>query len=136
MTIAEKAINELAQKIKKTGEPITKTLRKLGVNPNIYYRIQNGNGKNIRKETLNNLEKALKKMDRMESTQGLTDKTLVTIKTQTEAEEITKCEPKSVLEAIEQVIRFEKWNINVLEEARKDLKRAKEDLIGNKTKKK
>lgn len=134
MTIAEKLVKDLAEKIKANGEPVSKTLIKLGVNPSIYYRIQNGNGKNnVRKKTLNNLRKALKKMDRMESTQQFTNRDLVAIKTQAEAEKLTKRKSKSVSEAISQVIRFEKWNIELLEKAREDLERAKEDLIGNKT---
>jgi len=136
MTIAEKLVKDLAEKIKANGEPVSKTLTKLGVNPSIYYRIQNGNGKNnVRKKTLNNLRKALKKMDRMRSTQEFANRDPMAIKTQDEAEKLTRCKPKSVLEAVDQVIRLLKWNVKLLEKARENLKRAKEDLAGDKTRK-
>lgn len=131
MTIAEKLVKDLGEKIKAKGEPVTKTLIKLGVNPSIYYRIQNGNGKGkIRKKTLSNLEEAIKKTNRMKSAQEpIKNRDPGINKTEPE----TKRKSKSVLEAISHVIRLEKWNVELLEEAREDLKRAQEDLAGNKT---
>ena len=130
MTIAEKLVKDLGEKIKEKGRPIGKTLIKLGVNPSIYYRVQNGNGKNIRKKTLSNLEEAIKKVGRIKLAQESTKNKVPGIN---KTEPKTRCKPKSVSEALGQVIRFEKWNIELLEKAREDLERTKEDLIGNKT---
>ena len=122
MTIAEKLANELGEKIKATGEPFIKTLKKLGIDSSTYYNIRNGDGYKIRKKTLNILKRAIKKVDKMNIVVRSTPEV------ESKPKKTSRRKPKSALGDIDHVIRNLIWSVNLLNYAR-------ENLVGDETQK-